>query len=122
MFRRTNDRHTLLARTTAALAVALVLVLAVLAASPQLHELVHGHAAAAHHDGDASGARQAAENDDGCVVTLFAQGVVLVLALVALALMGRVLPAHAFARFDRMIPEAPGYLLLPTQAPPAALS
>jgi hypothetical protein len=122
MFRRPNDRPTLLARTTATLAVLLVLALAVLAASPDLHERVHGHAAAAQHEGSAAGAPAAPENDDGCVVTLFAQGVVLVLALVALALMGRVLPAAAFARLDRVVPEAPRYLRLPTQGPPLGLS
>ncbi|HEY4989869.1 MAG TPA: hypothetical protein VII09_08680, partial [Opitutaceae bacterium] len=79
-------------------------------------------AAAAQHEGGAAGTPAASENDDGCVVTLFAQGVVLVLALVALALVGRVLPTAAFVRLDRVVPEKPRYLRLPTQGPPLGLS
>jgi hypothetical protein len=122
MFRRPNDRPTLLARTTATLAVLLVLALTVLAASPELHERVHGHGAAAQHEGSSDRAPAPAEHDDGCVVTLFAQGVVLALALLAFALLGRVLPAAAFSRLDRIIPEAPRYLRLPTQGPPLGLN
>jgi hypothetical protein len=108
---------------TAALAIALVLALTVLAASPELHERLHGHhadaAGVAHQDGvPASGPK--ADHDDGCVVTLFAQGVVLALALVALAFTGQTLRSASLALFDRVIPEAPRYLHLPTQAPPLA--
>jgi hypothetical protein len=108
---------------TAALAIVLVLALTVLASSPELHERLHGHhpgaASAAHQDGiPADGAK--ADNDDGCIVTLFAQGVVLALALVALAFTGQRLHAESFELFERVVPEAPRYLHLPTQAPPLA--
>jgi len=114
----------MLARMTAWLATALVLALTVLAASPELHERLHGHGAnsamAAHHDGNPADGSKADEADDGCIVTLFAQGVVLALSLVALVFIGRPLPAGSFAVFDGVIPEAPRYLHLPPQAPPLA--
>jgi hypothetical protein len=121
MHRQIRNRPSLLARLTAALSVALVLILTVLSSSPELHERLHGHhpeaAGAAQHDGiPANGAKT--DNDDGCVVTLFAQGVVLALALLALAFTGQTLRSEVFAVFDRVIPESPRYLHLPTQAPP----
>jgi hypothetical protein len=121
MHRQIRNRPSLPARLTAALSVALVLVLMVLSSSPELHERLHGHhpgAAAAEHHGGIPAHGTAADNDDGCIVTLFAQGVVLALALVALAFTGQKLRAERFAVFDRVIPEAPRYLHLPTQAPP----
>jgi len=114
----------LLTRTVASLAVALVLVLTVLAASPGLHERLHGLAAArtAHQGGAPSGSGQAAEDEDGCVVTLFAQGLVLPLALLVLASAGQAPRLPDFDLIGRVMPEAPRYLLLPSQAPPAGLS
>ncbi len=122
MFRLSHSRPSLLARVTASLAVVLVLALTVLAASPELHERLHGHpaaAAASHEAGPASGLR-ADESDDGCVVTLFAQGVVLALSLLALAFTGQTIRLSDFAHVDRVIPDAPRYLRLPAQAPPLA--
>ena len=120
MFRQIHNRPSLLARITASLAIALVLCLTVLAASPDLHERLHGHgtgaASAEHHEGLPA----KADTDDGCVVTLFAHGVALALALFALVFAGRILRLSDFADFDRAIPESPRYLLLPTQAPPRA--
>jgi|HubBroStandDraft_1064217.scaffolds.fasta_scaffold32538_3 hypothetical protein len=124
MFLRNHSRPSLLARTTASLAIVLVLALTVLAASPELHERLHGHhsdaAGATRHDGGPANSAKPDESDDGCVVTLFAQGVVLALSFVALAFAGRTLRLANFAHFDRIIPEAPRYLHLPTQAPPLA--
>jgi hypothetical protein len=120
MFLRSLSRPTLFARSTAALAIGLVLALTVLAASPDLHERLHGHEAApaaVHHDGAGV---QANDSDDGCVVTLFAQGVVLALSILALAFTGQRLRHCDFADVDRVIPESPRYLRLPTQAPPLA--
>jgi hypothetical protein len=117
-------RTTLLARATALLAVALVLALSVFAASPGLHELLHGHeraAGAVHHDASPASHPQDADGDDGCVVTLFAQGVVLALAFAALAFTGQTLHLADFWISDRVVPEDPRFLHLPTQAPPAAL-
>ncbi len=123
MHRQIRNRPSLPTRLTALLAIALVMALTVLASSPDLHERLHGHhadaAGAAHPEGvPAQGPM--ADHDDGCVVTLFAQGVVLALAIVALAFFGATLRARCFAVFDRIIPEAPRYLHLPTQAPPLA--
>jgi hypothetical protein len=121
MHRQIRNRPSLLARLTAVLSVALVLALTVLSASPELHERLHGHhpdgAGVAHQEGvPANGTKT--DGDDGCIVTLFAQGVILALTLVALAFTGQTLRAEPFAVFDRVIPEAPRYLHLPTQAPP----
>jgi|GEM_PF-563840 len=111
-------------RAVASLAAALVLVLTVLAASPDLHDRLHGHgprmAPAAHHDEGPTGAGRAGE--DGCVVTLFAQGLVLALGLLAPAFTGRALRLLSFGFRDRIEPSAPRYLRLPSQAPPVGLS
>jgi hypothetical protein len=99
----------------------LVLALTILSASPELHGWLHGHepgADVAHHEGHG----QVPCDDDGCVVTLFAQGLVLPLALMALAFTGQTLRLLDPAPADRVIPESPRYLRLPTQAPPLALS
>jgi hypothetical protein len=117
---RSHSRPSLAARMTASLAIVLVLALTVLSASPDLHERLHGHQAAtsaAHHDGIPGGSA-ADDGDAGCIVTLFAQGVVLALGIVALAFTGQKLRTPALAVFDRVIPEAPHFLHLPTQAPP----
>jgi hypothetical protein len=123
MLRQIRNRPSLPTRLTALLAIALVMALTVLASSPELHERLHGHhagAAGASHDEGVPAQAPKADQDDGCVVTLFAQGVVLALAIVALAFTGVTLRARVFAVFDRIIPEAPRYLHLPTQAPPSA--
>jgi len=108
----------LLARTTALVAVLLVLALSVLVASPELHERLHQHdaapAGAVHHPDSV------ADTDDGCVVTLFAQGLLAALAFFALTFTGQKVRTAAFARFAPILPDAPPYRLRPTQAPPAA--
>jgi hypothetical protein len=116
---REKSHHSLLTRITAVLAVLLVLVLTVLAASPELHERLHGHGAHAPSHAAAPAGQTAPDDDDGgCVVTLFAQGVVMALTLFALAFTGQKLRLADFAVFDRILPTAPSYLFLPTQAPP----
>jgi hypothetical protein len=121
MFSGIKMKPTLLARSTALAGILLILVLTVLAASPDLHERLHAHdgtaPARAHH----AGAAAADDDDGGCVVTLFAQGVVLALALITLAHAGLVLLLADIAVFDRIFPQAPSYLLQPTQAPPRGL-
>ncbi len=118
MLSHRRNQPTLLARTVALLAVLLVLALGVLAASPELHERLHAHDAAA--PGAAHHGDSVAETDDGCVVTLFAQGIVAALALFALAFTGQKVRAAVFARFAPVLPDDPPFRLLPTQAPPAA--
>ncbi len=121
---REQRRPTLLTRAVASLAVALVLALTILAASPELHERLHGHgpgaAGTAQHAGGHSDGGQASDDEDGCVVTLFAQGLVLPVALLVLALAARALRLPDFDFCDRVIPGAPRYLRLPSQAPPPA--
>jgi hypothetical protein len=122
---RRKQRHpALLTRAVASLAISLVLALTILAASPELHERLHGHAppaaGAAHHAPGASDGGRAGDDEDGCVVTLFAQGLVLPVALLVLALAGRTLRLPDFSLADRVFPAAPRYLRLPSQAPPQA--
>lgn len=113
----------MLSRAAALLAVGLVLALSVFAASPELHGRLHGHDAGAlggaHGDPGKAGH---SEDDDGCVVTLFSQGLVLALAVVALAFLGRTPGFEDFDVLDRVVPDTPRYLHLPPQAPPLGLS
>lgn len=115
-----------LARMVASLAIALVLVLTLLAASPELHERLHGSvpglAGTAQHGHGHPGEGQPADDEDGCVVTLFAQGLVLPLALLVLVVAGRALRLPESDPGDRVAPAAPRYLRLPAQAPPVGLS
>lgn len=92
-------------RWTAAGCILLVLVLAVLAASPDLHELLH-------HD--------AAHEDHACAVTLFMHGVEgvtdsLMLVLVAFRLVGWVSETPAVLWLLH-----PRYFLRPGRAPPGS--
>ncbi len=120
MANRKERRNSLLARAVAAMAAALVLVLTVLAASPELHERLHALGAAAATTSHPSGGATAADDEDGCVVTLFAQGLVLPLGLLVLAVCLRTLRLPAFGLLDRVALASPRYLRLPTQAPPSA--
>jgi len=122
MLRRNQTRVSLLTQAVASFAAVLVLALTVLAASPGLHRLLHGHeespSAAANASAGQHGHRQAADDDDGCVVTLFAQGILLPLAAFALVFSGRILRLISIYGDDRVSAVAPGFLLLPSQAPP----
>jgi hypothetical protein len=115
MPRTTQTRVCPLAQAVASFAAVLVLALTVLAASPDLHRLVHGHGAPPYAD---ASHRQAADDDDGCAVTLFAQGIILPLAAFALAFSGRILRIVEFDRVDRVFAAEPRFLLLPSQGPP----
>jgi hypothetical protein len=117
MPRLKRDRPSLLTRTTALLGILMVLALTVLAASPDLHERLHAHEAAV--PGAAAHPDAAADDDGGCVVTLFAQGIIAALLFLSLAFTGQRVRFLSFAGFDRVLPAAPPYLFLPTQAPPA---
>jgi hypothetical protein len=119
MFHRNQTRVSLLAQAVASFAAVLVLALAVLAASPELHRMLHGHEEQPANAAGTAGHRQPADDgDEGCVVTLFAQGIVLPLAAFALAFSGRILRLIDFDRDDRVFAVAPGFLLLPSQGPP----
>ena len=118
MLRRIDRRYPSLARALAALGVILVLILSVLAASPDLHERVHGLDPARPPSSPAVPSGQVADQEDGCIVALFSQGVVLPLALFLLVLFARTRFPRAFRARDRVVPGTPRYLRLPTQAPP----
>lgn len=94
------------------------MVLVVLTASPDLHERIHGHAlpVSAGHASKAA----AADDDEGCVVTLFAQGLVLALGLTALEAFARLLSEDA-APEAVLAWAAPRYLRLPAQGPPVGV-
>jgi hypothetical protein len=118
MLRRFDRRFLPLTRAVAALGAVLVLVLSILAASPDLHERLHGMGGAPTPANHPSPTGQTSDQEDGCIVTLFAQGIVVPLAFFFLALCAWTQPVRAFAAPDRIVPEAPRYLRLPTQAPP----
>jgi riboflavin biosynthesis pyrimidine reductase len=85
-------------------AVALVLLLTVLAASPELHARLHGNAGEADHE---------------CVITLYQHGVVAATAAVALLVVALVLPARVAAAPAALDLGPPRYWLPPALAPPA---
>lgn len=116
MFPRMRTREGPLARLLASLAVVLVLALSVFAASPELHGLLHDHAAA---HGGAPAQQGDTDPDDGCVVTLFAQGLASAAGLFVLVFAGRSLRLAASGFVERVGPPSPAFLHLPPQAPPA---
>ncbi|HTZ20872.1 MAG TPA: hypothetical protein VMC06_08315 [Opitutaceae bacterium] len=96
----------LLAQRTAAIgAVALVLMLVVLAASPELHRLVHADAGHPDHE---------------CAVTLFLHGVEAApVALISVAILPILIERMAVIP-EALLLEAPRHLLAPGRAPPSA--
>jgi hypothetical protein len=101
--------------------VALVLLLNVLAACPAAHEWIHGHGEHAapganatdahHHDADQP-------DEDGCVVTLFAHGVITATIFAALIVALFRLVAVAARPGAALCLSAPHYLLPPLCGPP----
>jgi hypothetical protein len=123
MMSRRRLRVPALTRLVASLATALVLALTVFAASPELHQWLHGHDSAHPNAGhnDPAAPQPADDDDEGCVVTLFAQGLVLALSAFALVYFGRVLRQLDRGVPERIVQEEPHFRLLPAQAPPARL-
>jgi hypothetical protein len=123
MRRRNRIRPSPLTRAVAALATALVLALTVFAASPALHQWLHGHEPGHPRAAPDAPARPSPpdDDDDGCVVTLFAQGLVLSLCVFALLFSGRIPRQLDRDVPERVIPAEPHFRLLPTQAPPFQL-
>ncbi|HVW19914.1 MAG TPA: hypothetical protein VHC86_01760 [Opitutaceae bacterium] len=94
-----------LRRLFAAGAAALVLALAILAASPTLHAWLHGE--------------KTPDADDGCAVVLFVHGITPALGAVLLAAAAlRRLPERA-AVFSAPLWAAPAHQLPPGRGPPA---
>lgn len=106
--------HRLLAATVAAL----VLLLSVLAVSPQLHADLHAcghdHGHSHHHEVPASDF----DSDPGCVVTLFGQGITAGPAPVSLATPAAALVAPIFFRPSEVAVSPPRYLHQPGRGPP----
>ena len=104
--------HRLLAATVAAL----VLLLTVLSVSPQLHADLHacGHDHGHPHESPAGNP----DSDDGCVVTLFGQGITAGPAPVSLATPAAALVAPIFFRPYEVAVSPPRYLHQPGRGPP----
>ena len=104
MFRPLRRRADSFRRFLAAGAAALVFALGVLAASPTLHDWLHGH------DGKAT--------DDGCAVVLFASGVSVPLGAIAVALPAMVWRETERATEPGIFLVSPRYLRQPERGPP----
>jgi hypothetical protein len=139
-------RHTpsLFTRLVAGAGVALVLLLCVLASSPTAHEWIHGNCGCATNPGGSfsrllnvlgtsPGARAwinshsgpathhhdpAHPDEDGCVVTLFAHGVITATVFAALIVALSRLVAIADRPGEALCLSAPHYLLPPLCGPP----
>ena len=108
--RRHQPLAEFLRRLFAAGGVALVLLLAVLAASPAAHEWVHGHAESAAHTPDT--------DDDGCVVNLFAHGVLSATVFAALLFFSFCLVTGTARPREVVRLPAPRHRLPPLCGPP----
>lgn len=110
-------RPSLLRRFTAVLGVVLVVLLNVLAASPELHAWVHGHEAHAEHVGTA-GEPVGADDDSGCAITLFAHGVPGLLIFFLLVLARPLVRSIVLRAGDWLAAAQPRYWHVPSHAPP----
>lgn len=108
------------ARLVAGLCAALVLLLVVLAACPAAHAWIHGHENHAAHSASSSthGQNQADPDDDGCVVTLFAHGVVSTAIFAALAVALFFLISPVAQPREALCLPGPRYRLPPLCGPP----
>jgi hypothetical protein len=111
MLSEITSRRPVFHRLVAVLGVALVMLLSVLAVRPDLHEaFCHHHDSVERHNAAGN------SDEDGCVVTHFARGHVLALALLLLLLIGAVsaseflFPKHccALVPFDYQLPPGCG--------------
>ena len=117
---RSNRHPSSLHRMTAVLGVVLVLLLNVLAASPELHAWVHGPQEGAQHTGPDHA--PVGDSDHECAVTLFASGVGLLLAFCLLLLARVLIRRQALLSSDWLIVTHPHYWLVPSHAPPVGLN
>lgn len=100
-------------RATALVAAACVLLLAVFAASPDLHARLHKGEAAAQ-------TAPVGDVDHTCAVTLFAQGAEALLVFCLLVLARPAVAGLALRARDEIVIAQPRYRLVPSHAPPAA--
>ncbi len=117
------SRHpeSLLNRATALLAAVCVLVLTVLAVSPELHAGLHAeadaaHADCAHHDADVP----VGEAGHTCVVTLFSHGAMALLVFCLMLLARPAVAGLTLRATEDIVAAQPRYRLVPSHAPPAA--
>ncbi len=111
-----QNRSPIIHRLIAVMGAALIMLLVVLAASPELHARVDGNGTACEH-GDHGHGVPVGLPDHVCAVTLFAS-VVEALLIFCLLLMGLTV-RHVVARpTDEIIPARPHYWLVPSHAPP----
>jgi hypothetical protein len=152
LFRQSLQRTGRLGQATAAVLVALVLMLDVLSSSPEAHAWIHGRCECTVNNANASGSvmrllnvlgaspqarawvyshaasganagcnhnhAPAHPNDDGCIVTLFAQGVVLATVCAALIVALFRLGAVTVRAGETLHLSVPHYLLPPLCGPP----
>jgi hypothetical protein len=108
-------------RLVAGAGVALVLLLNVLAACPAAHEWIHGHEEHATHGANATGSQHHdgdQPDEDGCVVTLFAHGVVTATVFAALIVALSRLVAVPAQPGEAPCLSVPRYWLPPLCGPP----
>ncbi len=111
-----------LIRATALVAALGVLLLAVFAASPELHAGLHDAASATHAGcphGHDSGA-PVGDADHACAVTLFAHGAMTLLFFCLLFLARPTVAGLTLRATDEIVVAQPRYRLVPSHAPPAA--
>jgi hypothetical protein len=105
----------------ALLSAALVMALSIFAASPQLHAWLHSHdaVATAHHGTVAEHDQQLPDQDeDGCAIVLFANGVIAaVTVLVAIAAVWRLINSVVISGAG-VVRQSPRYWLPPLCGPP----
>ncbi|HVU24919.1 MAG TPA: hypothetical protein VHE13_12410 [Opitutus sp.] len=107
MFRGTTNADVpggWLRRLVAGASVALLLLLAVAAASPAIHQWLHGDSAP--------------EAGDSCAVVLFATGVTVAAAAIAVVLAGAAWRVERVREAAEIFVAAPRYLRLPERGPP----
>ncbi len=110
-----------LTRATALVAALGVLLLAVFAASPELHAGLHAMADAGHADCDhAAPDAPVGDTDHACAVTLFAQGAMTLLFFCLLFLARPAVAGLTLRATDAFFAAPPRYRLVPSHAPPAA--
>ena len=100
-------------RFTALLAVLCVLVLTVLAASPELHARLHAAT-------DTEQSSPVGDADHTCAVTLFANGLLALALFCLLLLIAPLVRGSVVHAVDEIAAAYPRFRLVPAHAPPAA--
>ena len=112
-----TSQPSLSCRLTAIVAMALVVLLNVLAASPELHAWVHGKAPSSEHASPSHA--PVGDPNHECVVTIFAQGTTALLFLCLLLLLPPVASGLVARADDWLVVAHPRYWHVPSHAPPS---